>query len=182
MLLPGAAWCLRAHAPSVQEDAHVGDHHPRRFSHSLETVSSSGPASGLSKLWFSFFNFFLFWHAVFLLITTGIPIFYQDRDTSYTSLSTALALSLLNLHKSLLHRVRDPLGNTEYVALLKIFSALGENCTYSRFGYLYNAHIFFSFRTRNKIQILKLAKSLHKRKCLSTVWLQVGGWATREDG
>jgi len=57
---------------------------------------------------------------------------HQDKDSSYTSLSTALALSLLNLHKILLARLKDSLGNTEFVALLKLFSVLGENCSYSR--------------------------------------------------
>jgi len=57
---------------------------------------------------------------------------HQDKGGSYTSLSAALALSLLHLHRTLLDRIHEPLGNTEYVALLKLFSILAENCTYSR--------------------------------------------------
>ncbi|XP_023319652.1 uncharacterized protein LOC111694846 [Eurytemora carolleeae] len=57
---------------------------------------------------------------------------HQEKDTSYTSLSSALALSMLNLHKILLTRILEPLGNTEYVALLKLFAAVGENSSYSR--------------------------------------------------
>eukprot|EP00088_Acartia_fossae_P039609 TRINITY_DN4123_c0_g1_i11.p1 TRINITY_DN4123_c0_g1~~TRINITY_DN4123_c0_g1_i11.p1 ORF type:complete len:943 (-),score=161.07 TRINITY_DN4123_c0_g1_i11:371-3199(-) len=57
---------------------------------------------------------------------------HQDKGTSYTSLSTALSLALYKLHQVLFNRIKDQLNNTEYVAILKLFCALCENCTYSR--------------------------------------------------
>jgi len=57
---------------------------------------------------------------------------HQDKDTSYTSLSTALSQALTKLHHILFSKIKDQLNNTEYVAILKLFCALCENCTYSR--------------------------------------------------
>jgi len=70
---------------------------------------------------------FLFHSSQFLALAQ-----HQEKDTSYTSLSSALSNSLNELHNVLLSRIKEPLNNTEYVAVLKLFCALCENCTYSR--------------------------------------------------
>jgi hypothetical protein len=57
---------------------------------------------------------------------------HQAKATSYTSLSAGLASALMTLHRLLLARLRDPLGPTETVALLKMVAALAENCSYPR--------------------------------------------------
>lgn len=57
---------------------------------------------------------------------------HSTKASSYTALSTALAASLLALHDCLLHRLTQPLGPTELVAVLKLLAALTENCCYAR--------------------------------------------------
>ena len=56
----------------------------------------------------------------------------SSKPSSYTSLSTALAQALLSLHRLVLARLRESLGPTEMVALLKLVASLTENCSYSR--------------------------------------------------
>jgi len=57
---------------------------------------------------------------------------HSEKTTSYTSLSTALALSLSSLHNTLLSRMREPLGPTELVAVLKLVALLTEHSPYPR--------------------------------------------------
>jgi len=57
---------------------------------------------------------------------------HSDKTTSYTSLSTALAVSLASLHKTLMARMREPLGPTELVAVLKLVALLTEHAPYPR--------------------------------------------------
>jgi len=57
---------------------------------------------------------------------------HSDKTTSYTSLSTALAVSLASLHSTLLARMREPLGPTELVAVLKLVALLTEHAPYPR--------------------------------------------------
>jgi len=57
---------------------------------------------------------------------------HSEKTTSYTSLSTALAVSLTGLHRTLLSRMREPLGPTELVAVLKLVALLSEHAPYPR--------------------------------------------------
>ena len=57
---------------------------------------------------------------------------HSEKTTSYTSLSTALAVSLSSLHNTLLSRMREPLGPTELVAVLKLVALLTEHSPYPR--------------------------------------------------
>ena len=57
---------------------------------------------------------------------------HSVKPTSYTSLSSALATSLLTLHTNIIARLDQQLGPTELVALLKILSLLAEHSPYSR--------------------------------------------------
>eukprot|EP00092_Neocalanus_flemingeri_P101336 GFUD01129574.1.p1 GENE.GFUD01129574.1~~GFUD01129574.1.p1 ORF type:complete len:911 (-),score=287.76 GFUD01129574.1:124-2856(-) len=57
---------------------------------------------------------------------------HTEKTTSYTSLSTALAVSLATMHTTLLARLREPLGPTELVAVLKLVALLTEHAPYPR--------------------------------------------------
>jgi len=57
---------------------------------------------------------------------------HSDKTTSYTSLSTALAVSLSSLHRTLLSRMREAQGPTELVAVLKLVALLTEHAPYPR--------------------------------------------------
>lgn len=57
---------------------------------------------------------------------------HQDKATSYTSLSTALAQALELLHQKIFSCLDDLTGTTDQVALLKILALLTENCHYPR--------------------------------------------------
>jgi len=57
---------------------------------------------------------------------------HSDKTTSYTSLSTALAVSLATLHTTMLLRLREPLGPTELVAVLKLVALMTEHAPYPR--------------------------------------------------
>jgi len=57
---------------------------------------------------------------------------HQDKASSYTSLSTALAQALDALHHKIFSCLDDLTGTTDLVALLKILALLTENCHYPR--------------------------------------------------
>jgi len=57
---------------------------------------------------------------------------HSEKTTSYTSLSTALAVALASLHRTLLSRMREAQGPTELVAVLKLLALLSEHAPYPK--------------------------------------------------